>query len=170
MRPVALLAAVLVLTGCDTMGIDVPPQPEAGVQAWDEMLGAVNAARAEGELTPEDIDALWMSVQAESLGPVFEYMEGYEHFWAYIPHFVHSPFYVYAYAFGDGLVNALYAVYQDAPEGFQEKYFDMLKAGGSKHHKELLAPFGLDASDPAFWDKGLSMIEGFIEELEALEE
>ncbi|CTQ48684.1 M3 family oligoendopeptidase [Jannaschia donghaensis] len=129
----------------------------------------LHAARREGELTPEDIDALWMSVQAESLGPVFEYMEGYEHFWAYIPHFVHSPFYVYAYAFGDGLVNALYAAYEDAPEGFQEKYFDMLKAGGSKHHKELLAPFGLDASDPAFWDKGLSMIEGFIDELEALE-
>ncbi|SDY65008.1 oligoendopeptidase F [Jannaschia faecimaris] len=130
----------------------------------------LHAARREGELTPDDIDALWMSVQAESLGPVFEYMEGYEHFWAYIPHFVHSPFYVYAYAFGDGLVNALYAAYQDAPEGFQDKYFDMLKAGGSKHHKELLAPFGLDASDPAFWDKGLSMIEGFIDELEALEE
>ena len=106
----------------------------------------LHAARREGELTPDDIDALWMSVQAESLGPVFEYMDGYEHFWAYIPHFVHSPFYVYAYAFGDGLVNALYAAYQDAPEGFQEKYFDMLRAGGSKHHKELLAPFGLDAS------------------------
>ncbi|MEM8824753.1 MAG: M3 family oligoendopeptidase, partial [Pseudomonadota bacterium] len=126
-------------------------------------------ARREGELTPEDINALWMSVQAESLGPVFEFMEGYETFWAYIPHFVHSPFYVYAYAFGDGLVNALYAAYEDAPEGFQEKYFDMLRAGGSKHHKELLAPFGLDASDPAFWDKGLSMIEGFIDQLEAME-
>ncbi|MEM8823340.1 MAG: M3 family oligoendopeptidase, partial [Pseudomonadota bacterium] len=85
-------------------------------------------ARREGELTPEDINALWMSVQAESLGPVFEFMEGYETFWAYIPHFVHSPFYVYAYAFGDGLVNALYAAYEDAPEGFQEKYFDMLRA------------------------------------------
>ncbi|MEM7489868.1 MAG: M3 family oligoendopeptidase, partial [Pseudomonadota bacterium] len=126
-------------------------------------------ARREGELTPDDIDALWMSVQAESLGPVFEFMDGYEHFWAYIPHFVHSPFYVYAYAFGDGLVNALYAAYEDAPEGFQAKYFDMLKAGGSKHHKELLAPFGLDASDPAFWDKGLGMIEGFIDQLEAME-
>ena len=129
----------------------------------------LHAARAEGELTPEDIDALWMSVQAESLGPVFEYMEGYEHFWAYIPHFVHSPFYVYAYAFGDGLVNALYAAYEEGTEDFQEKYFDMLKAGGSKHHKELLAPFGLDASDPAFWDKGLSMIESLIDELEAME-
>jgi oligoendopeptidase F len=126
-------------------------------------------ARREGELTPDDINALWMSVQAESLGPVFNFMEGYESFWAYIPHFVHSPFYVYAYAFGDGLVNALYAVYAEGEEGFEEKYFEMLKAGGSKHHKELLAPFGLDASDPAFWDKGLSMIEGFIDELEAME-
>lgn len=126
-------------------------------------------ARAQGELTPDDINALWMSVQGESLGPAFEFMDGYETFWTYIPHFVHSPFYVYAYAFGDGLVNALYAVYQEQPEGFQEKYFDMLKAGGSKHHKELLAPFGLDASDPTFWDKGLSMISDMIDELEAME-
>jgi len=126
-------------------------------------------ARRNGELTVDDINALWMSVQGESLGPVFTFMEGYETFWAYIPHFVHSPFYVYAYAFGDGLVNALYAVYAEGAEGFEEKYFDMLKAGGSKHHKELLAPFGLDASDPAFWDKGLAMIEGFIDELEAME-
>ena len=130
----------------------------------------LHAARRQGELTPEDINDLWMSVQAESLGPSFEFMDGYETFWAYIPHFVHSPFYVYAYAFGDGLVNALYAAYEAAPEGFQDKYFDLLKAGGSKHHKELLAPFGLDASDPSFWDKGLSMIEGFIDELEAMEE
>ena len=130
----------------------------------------LHAARREGELTPEDIGALWMSVQGESLGPAFEFMDGYESFWAYIPHFVHSPFYVYAYAFGDGLVNALYAVYEENPEGFQDKYFDMLRAGGSKHHKELLAPFGLDASDPAFWDKGLSMISRFIDELEAMED
>jgi len=129
----------------------------------------LHAARATGELTPDDINALWMSVQAESLGPVFDFMDGYETFWAYIPHFVHSPFYVYAYAFGDGLVNALYAVYAEGAEGFEEKYFEMLKAGGSKHHKELLAPFGLDASDPAFWDKGLSMIESLIDELEAME-
>ncbi|SMX27876.1 Oligoendopeptidase F, plasmid [Pelagimonas phthalicica] len=127
-------------------------------------------ARRSGELTPDDINALWMSVQAQSLGPAFEFMPGYETFWAYIPHFVHSPFYVYAYAFGDGLVNALYAAYQEQPEGFQDKYFDLLKAGGSKHHSELLAPFGLDASDPSFWDKGLSMIEGFIDELEAMED
>jgi oligoendopeptidase F len=129
----------------------------------------LHAARATGELTPDDINALWMSIQAQSLGPAFEFMDGYETFWAYIPHFVHSPFYVYAYAFGDGLVNALYAAYADGLPDFQAKYFDMLKAGGSKHHKELLAPFGLDASDPKFWDKGLSMIAGFIDELEAME-
>ncbi|WP_099826401.1 M3 family oligoendopeptidase [Oceaniglobus indicus] len=130
----------------------------------------LHEARRGGELTPDDINALWMSVQGESLGPAFSFMDGYETFWAYVPHFVHSPFYVYAYAFGDGLVNALYAVYEEGSPGFQEKYFEMLKAGGSKHHKELLAPFGLDASDPAFWDKGLSMIEGFIDELEAMED
>ncbi|MFV0490914.1 MAG: M3 family oligoendopeptidase [Pseudorhodobacter sp.] len=129
----------------------------------------LHSARAEGELTPEDINALWMSVQAESLGPAFEYMDGYETFWAYIPHFVHSPFYVYAYAFGDGLVNALYAAYEGGLPDFQDKYFDMLSAGGSRHHKDLLAPFGLDLSDPAFWDKGLNMIAGFIDELEAME-
>ena len=130
----------------------------------------LHAARADGELTPDGINALWMSVQGESLGPAFEFMDGYEVFWSYIPHFVHSPFYVYAYAFGDGLVNALYAVYEEGGDGFQEKYFDMLRAGGSKHHKELLAPFGLDASDPKFWDKGLGMISGFIDELEAMED
>ncbi|MFO0514657.1 MAG: M3 family oligoendopeptidase, partial [Rhodobacterales bacterium] len=83
----------------------------------------LHAARREGELTPDDINALWMSVQAESLGDAFEFMDGYETFWAYIPHFVHSPFYVYAYAFGDGLVNALYAVYADGKPGFEEMYF-----------------------------------------------
>lgn len=129
----------------------------------------LHAARAEGELTADDVNAIWMAVQHESLGPVFEFMPGYETFWTYVPHFVHSPFYVYAYAFGDGLVNALYAAYEDGLPDFQTKYFEMLKAGGSKHHGELLAPFGLDASDPAFWDKGLSMIEGLIDQLEALE-
>jgi len=129
----------------------------------------LHAARRDGELTPDQIGELWMSVQGESLGPAFTFMPGYETFWAYIPHFVHSPFYVYAYAFGDGLVNALYAVYEEGDPGFQDKYFEMLSAGGSKHHTELLAPFGLDASDPAFWDKGLSMISGFIDQLEDME-
>jgi len=130
----------------------------------------LHAARADGELTPDQINEIWMSVQGESLGPIFNFMDGYETFWAYIPHFIHSPFYVYAYAFGDGLVNALYAVYAEGDSDFQAKYFDMLRAGGSKHHKELLAPFGLDASDPKFWDKGLSLISSMIDELEAMEE
>jgi oligoendopeptidase F len=129
----------------------------------------LHAARKQGELTPEDINALWMSVQAESLGDAFDFMPGYETFWAYIPHFVHSPFYVYAYAFGDGLVNALYAAYEAGLPGFEEKYFALLRAGGSMHHRDLLAPFGLDASDPAFWNKGLAMIAGFIDELEAMD-
>ena len=126
-------------------------------------------ARKGGELTPSDINSLWMSVQSESLGPAFEFVDGYETFWSYIPHFVHSPFYVYAYAFGDGLVNALYATYKDSPTGFEDKYFNMLSAGGSKHHKELLKPFGLDASDPGFWSKGLSMISEMIDELETFD-
>jgi oligoendopeptidase F len=129
----------------------------------------LHAARGDGELTPDQINEIWMSVQAESLGPIFNFMDGYETFWTYIPHFIHSPFYVYAYAFGDGLVNALYAVYAEGDPDFEAKYFDMLSAGGSKHHSELLKPFGLDASDPKFWDKGLSLISSMIDELEALE-
>ncbi len=105
-------------------------------------------------------------MQGESLGPAVQLDDGYENFWSYIPHFIHSPFYVYAYAFGDCLVNSLYAVYEKTPDGFQERYLDMLKAGGSKHHKELLAPFGLDASDPEFWAMGLGVMEEMIAELE----
>lgn len=137
--------------------------------AFYDFESRLHAARKQGELTPDDINALWMGVQAESLGDAFEFMPGYETFWSYIPHFVHSPFYVYAYAFGDGLVNALYAAYEAGLPDFQDKYFDMLAAGGSRHHSELLAPFGLNAADPAFWDKGLGMIAGFIDELEAME-
>jgi oligoendopeptidase F len=129
----------------------------------------LHTARKEGELTPDQIGEIWLSVQAESLGPAIEFKEGYETYWAYIPHFIHSPFYVYAYAFGDCLVNSLYARYQESEKGFQEKYFAMLKAGGTKHHSELLKPFGLDATDPAFWQKGLSVISGFIDELEAMD-
>ena len=129
----------------------------------------VHAARREGELTAERINEAWLSVQGESLGPAITFGPGYETFWAYIPHFIHSPFYVYAYAFGDCLVNSLYAVFETAEAGFQDKYFAMLEAGGTKHHKELLAPFGLDATDPAFWQMGLSVIERMIGELEVLD-
>jgi oligoendopeptidase F len=126
----------------------------------------VHAERRNGELTADRIGALWMEVQSESLGPAIKLRDGYETFWTYIPHFIHSPFYVYAYAFGDCLVNSLYAVYQNAGSGFQDKYFDMLKAGGSKHHSELLQPFGLNAADPGFWDQGLGVIASLIDELE----
>ena len=129
----------------------------------------VHEARAGGELTTEQLNQFWLDVQGESLGPAIRLSEGYGIYWSYVPHFIHAPFYVYAYAFGDCLVNSLYAVYQGAEGGFQESYFEMLSAGGSKHHKALLAPFGLDASDPAFWQKGLSVIEGLIDELETLE-
>ncbi|HVX81450.1 MAG TPA: M3 family oligoendopeptidase [Devosiaceae bacterium] len=127
----------------------------------------VHTARKQGELTTGQINDIWLKVSAESLGPGIKLNEGYGIFWSYIPHFIHSPFYVYAYAFGDCLVNSLYAQYEKANEGFAERYFELLKAGGSKHHSELLKPFGLDARDPQFWSLGLSMIERLIDELEA---
>lgn len=129
----------------------------------------VHEERRKGELTPDRLNAIWLEVQEESLGSAIEFKPGYEVFWTYIPHFIHSPFYVYAYAFGDCLVNSLYALYEEAHPGFVAKYFDMLKAGGSKHHSELLAPFGLDASQPEFWQKGLNVIERTIDDLEAVD-
>ena len=129
----------------------------------------VHTERRNGELTSERLGEIWREVQSESLGPAIELKPGYEKFWTYIPHFIHSPFYVYAYAFGDCLVNSLYAVYERAEQGFAERYLAMLAAGGTKHHSELLKPFGLDARDPTFWDGGLKVIEGMIGELEALE-
>jgi oligoendopeptidase F len=129
---------------------------------------AVHTERKNGELTAERIGQLWLSVQGESLGPAIDIRPGYENFWMYIPHFIHSPFYVYAYAFGDCLVNSLYAVYEHAQGGFAERYLAMLAAGGTKHYSELLRPFGLDAKDPKFWDGGLSVIAGMIDELEGM--
>ncbi|MCS3729307.1 M3 family oligoendopeptidase [Bradyrhizobium betae] len=129
---------------------------------------AVHTERKNGELTATRLGEIWLSVQGESLGPAIEIKAGYENYWMYIPHFIHSPFYVYAYAFGDCLVNSLYAVYENAAEGFAERYLDMLAAGGTKHYSELLRPFGLDAKDPKFWDGGLSVIAGMIDELEAM--
>jgi oligoendopeptidase F len=128
----------------------------------------VHEERRAGELTSEQIGRIWMEVQGESLGPAIELGQGYETYWCYVPHFIHSPFYVYAYAFGDCLVNSLYGLYQDAHPGFVAKYFAMLEAGGSKHHSELLAPFGLDATQRTFWQKGLGVIAGMIDELEQM--
>jgi oligoendopeptidase F len=126
----------------------------------------IHLQRREGELISDEIGRAWLEIQGESLGPAVRLGEGYETFWTYVPHFIHAPFYVYAYAFGDCLVNSLYAVYERTEEGFQEKYLAMLKAGGTKRHQALLEPFGLDASDPGFWRMGLSVIEGLIDELE----
>ena len=134
--------------------------------AFYQFEALLHDERRDGELLPERIGAIWRQVQTASLGPAFELTPEYDVFWAYVPHFVHSPFYVYAYAFGDCLVNALYGVFQDGHPGFQAKYLDMLRAGGTKRHRELLAPFGFDASDPAFWQRGLDVIAGFIDELE----
>jgi oligoendopeptidase F len=129
----------------------------------------VHEERKSGELTAERLGEIWYEVQGESLGPAIEFKDGYQVFWSYIPHFVHSPFYVYAYAFGDCLVNSLYARYQQAAAGFVAEYFDLLRAGGSKHHSELLKPFGLNAADPDFWQLGLAVIAGMIDEIEAIE-
>ena len=137
--------------------------------AFYQFERALHEERRGGELTTERIGEIWMDIQKRSLGPALRLGDGYETYWTYVPHFIHSPFYVYAYAFGDCLVNSLYAVYENSEAGFQEKYFEMLKAGGTKHHSELLQPFGLDASDPAFWSRGLAMISGFIDELEAMD-
>jgi oligoendopeptidase F len=128
----------------------------------------VHDERREAELTPDQLGEIWLGVQRESLGPALKLDGIYRHYWSYIPHFIHSPFYVYAYAFGDCLVNSLYAVYEDAHQGFAERYLEMLRAGGTLRHRELLAPFGLDAADPSFWSKGLSVVAGFIDEIEQL--
>ena len=135
--------------------------------AFCEFERRVHDARREAELTPDELCRLWMEVQTESLGPAFHFRDDYRFYWTYIPHFIHVPFYVYAYAFGDCLVNSLYAVYEEAPEGFEPRYLDLLRAGGTLRHQELLAPFGLDASDPGFWAKGLRLLEGLIDQLEA---
>ncbi len=135
--------------------------------AFHQFEERVHAERPKGELSAQRLGDIWMEVQRQSLGPAFRFDDDYRNFWAYIPHFLHAPFYVYAYAFGDCLVNSLYDVFKDGHPGFQGKYFNMLKAGGTLRHKELLAPFGLDASDPDFWQRGLGVISGFIDELES---
>ena len=137
--------------------------------AFFEFERRVHDRRIEGELLTEEICDIWMDVQGESLGPAIRFEDEYRYYWSYIPHFIHSPFYVYAYAFGDCLVNSLYAVYQGAADGFSEKYLDMLRAGGTLRHKDLLAPFGLDASDPSFWQQGLGVISGLLDELTAMD-
>ncbi|MBF0356292.1 MAG: M3 family oligoendopeptidase [Alphaproteobacteria bacterium] len=136
--------------------------------AFYEFEHRVHSERRLGEIGPDRLGDMWLEVQRESLGPAFNFSDEYRHFWSYIPHFVHTPFYVYAYAFGDCLVNSLYESYRQGLPGFERHYLDMLKAGGTLRHRDLLKPFGLDASDPAFWRRGLDVITGFIDELEKM--
>ncbi|MFN8930212.1 MAG: M3 family oligoendopeptidase [Alphaproteobacteria bacterium] len=140
--------------------------------AFCEFERRLHDARREGELSTSRIGELWMEVQRESLGPAIKLEPEYQHYWMYIPHFIHTPFYVYAYAFGDCLVNSLYGVFQREKKAgrgvaFAEKYLNMLEASGTLRHKELLAPFDLDATRPDFWQHGLDVIAGYIDELEA---
>ncbi|KAF0116782.1 MAG: oligoendopeptidase F [Rhodospirillaceae bacterium] len=119
----------------------------------------VHEERRKGELSAEEIGRLWMQVHSESLGPAVHFDEEYSSYWGCASHLIEMPFYVYSYAFGECLVNTLYAVYQSgAVPDFQDRYITMLRAGGTLRHKALLAPFGLDASDPAFRQRGLNMI------------
>ena len=135
--------------------------------AFCEFEKRVHGERRQGELTTARINQIWMDVQSQSLGKAIKLHGDYEYFWTYIPHFIHSPFYVYAYAFGDCLVNSLYAVYTSGKvKDFEKKYLAMLESGGTLRHKELLKPFGLDASKPDFWQQGLNIISGMIDELE----
>lgn len=135
--------------------------------AFCEFERRVHEERKKSELTTEQICDIWMNVQGESLGPAIDLHGNYKYFWTYIPHFIHTPFYVYAYAFGDCLVNSLYAVYEGGTvTDFDKKYLAMLQAGGTLRHKELLAPFGLDATKATFWQQGLNIISDMIDELE----
>ncbi len=135
--------------------------------AFCEFERRVHDERRKSELTTQQICDIWMGVQNESLGSAIKLHGNYQYFWTYIPHFIHSPFYVYAYAFGDCLVNSLYGVYESGKvKDFEKKYLEMLSAGGTLRHKELLAPFGLDASKPTFWQQGLNVISNMIDELE----
>jgi oligoendopeptidase F len=136
--------------------------------AFHRFEARFHAARAEGELSPQHIGGLWLEVMGESLGPAVKLNPGYEHYWAYVTHFVHSPFYVYAYAFGNLLVEALMEARLADPAGFAPKYEALLAAGGSRTYVEALAPFGLDPRQKAFWEAGLNRLERLVDEFEAL--
>ena len=136
--------------------------------AFYEFEKQVHEKRRQGELSFAELGQTWLQTQKEALGPAVNIDPVVCTYWAYVSHFIHSPFYVYAYAFGDCLVNSLYAVYQKKPEGFADLYLNLLSAGGSKRYDELLLTFGLRSDHPDFWDQGLTMISDFIDQLEAL--
>jgi oligoendopeptidase F len=136
--------------------------------AFHRFESRFHAARMEGELSPEQIGAIWLEVMGESLGPAIKLNGGYEHYWAYVSHFVHSPFYVYAYAFGDLLVRGLMEARRADPAGFAPLYEDLLAAGGTRTYVEALKPFGLNPREKAFWAAGMKQLERLVDEFEAL--
>jgi oligoendopeptidase F len=127
-----------------------------------------HAARLQGELGADEIGSLWLKVMSESLGPAIRLNKGYEHYWAYVSHFVHSPFYVYAYAFGDLLVRGLMEKRREDPKAFAPLYEQLLAAGGTRTYVEALAPFGLNPREKAFWAAGMKQMERLVDEFEAL--
>ena len=136
--------------------------------AFFEFEKKIHNKRKVSELSVNEICDIWINVQKESLGPSIEFEDEYKYYWTYIPHFIHSPFYVYAYAFGDCLVNSLYNLYKEEPKDFDNKYISLLESGGSLRYRELLKPFKINPSNSDFWKKGISVIEGFIDEIEKL--
>lgn len=124
--------------------------------------------REEGELTTQEFSSLWRQTQQDIYGDAVELTDGYDLWWSYIPHFLHTPGYVYAYAFGELLVLALYEEYTRQKEGFAEKYVEMLSTGGADWPENVVAKTGLDISEPDFWNKGLSLIEEMIDRAETL--
>lgn len=126
------------------------------------------ARREEGELTTEKFSELWMTQQKALYGDSVTLTEEYGQWWCYIPHFLHTPGYVYAYAFGELLVLALYEEFTQRPDGFADRYLELLSAGGSEWPHDLVAKMGLDIRDPEFWNKGLASFEKMIDEAEAL--
>ena len=136
--------------------------------AFYEFEKKIHELRKQTELSVEMICSIWIDVQKKSLGPSIKFEDEYKYYWSYIPHFIHSPFYVYAYAFGDCLVNSLYKIYESGFNDFEEKYLTLLESGGSKKYNELLKPFKLDPSKKNFWNQGLKLIEDLIDQLEEL--
>ena len=127
-----------------------------------------HAARAESEVSANQIAEIWLQVMGESLGPAVKLNAGYEYYWAYVSHFVHAPFYVYAYAFGNLLVEALMAARERDPVAFTPLYEQLLAAGGTKTYVEALAPFGLDPRQKSFWAAGCLRLERLVDEFERL--
>jgi oligoendopeptidase F len=123
--------------------------------------------RSEGELSTDRINELWLDTQAELVGDSVELTQGYRTWWSYVPHFINTPGYVYAYAYGQLLAMSVYRLYTQGGEDFVPRYIDMLAAGGSRSPEEIGKIGGVDLTDPGFWDAGLALVEETLEKTEA---